>query len=403
LLEHGFLDRPGGTSGNAGDQIHRKNLADVLSLVHEGGPYTRAELTRRSGLNRSTIARLVTELMGLDLVRESEPRDSGVVGRPSPIVRANDDIVVICVNPDVDAITVGLVGLGGKIHSRVRYPTRGVPTVKEMIKIVAKVVRDSVAGIEDDIRIVAIGIAVPGIVRVDQGVVEFAPHLDWTNEPVAQLMEKGLGYPAFAANDANLGTIAERLYGTASGMTDVIYLNGSRSGLGGGVIANGRPVNGAHGFGAELGHIEVAPKGIPCCCGRRGCLETEVSLSRFLDILGQTSMDPDDLGHVIESSTDKRLAREINRQLDVLAVSISNFISIFNPEVVVLAGFLGALLDANPSRLKERVDANSFRQLSADVRLVRAQLRSQHLLVGAAELAFASILHDPSSFEPARP
>jgi len=382
-----------------GDQIHRRNLAEVLSLVHEGGPYTRAELTRRSGLNRSTIARLVNELMNLDLVRESEPRDSGVVGRPSPIVHANDDVVVVCVNPDVDAITVGLVGLGGKIHCRVRYPTQSIPTVKEMIKIVSKVVRESVAGLGNDIRIVAVGIAVPGIVRVDEGVVEFAPHLNWHNEPVARLMEAGLGYPAFAANDANLGTIAERLYGTASGMSDVIYLHGSRSGIGGGVIANGRPLSGAHGFGAELGHIEVAPKGVACCCGRSGCLETEVSLSRLLDILGLTSMDPDDLGQAIEASADTRLWREINRQLDVLAVSISNFISVFNPEVVVLAGFLGGLLDANPTRLKERVEANSFRQLSVDVRLVRAQLRSDHLLVGAAELAFASILQDPSSIE----
>jgi predicted NBD/HSP70 family sugar kinase len=86
----------------------------------------------------------------------------------------------------------------------------------------------------------------------------------------------------------------------------------------------------------------------------------------------------------------------------VLAIAISNFISVFNPEIVVLAGFLGGLLEADPTRLNERVASNSFRQLSADVHLVRAQLRSQHLLVGAAELAFASILRDPSSMERTR-
>ncbi len=399
MQEYGFSDRLVGTGGNMGDQVRRRNLADVLALVHEGGPHTRAELTRRSGLNRSTIARLVAELEDLELVRESEPRDTGVVGRPSPIVHANDEIVAVCVNPDVDAITLGLVGLGGKIQFRVRHPTKGVPTVKEMISVVAKIVRTSLAESEEDLRIVAIGIAVPGIVRVDQGFVEFAPHLDWNDEPVAQLMSQGLGYPAFAANDANLGTIAERLYGTAIGMTDVIYLNGSRSGIGGGVIVNDRPLSGVHGFGAELGHTSVTPDGLHCYCGRRGCLETEVSLSRLLALVGETSIDPDDLGQVIAASNDRQLWREVNRQLDVLAVSISNFISIFNPEIVVLAGFLGELLDANPSRLQERVAANSFRRLSVDVRLVRAQLRSQHLLVGAAELAFSSILSDPSSLE----
>ncbi len=399
LPEYGLSDHIGSTGGNLGDHVRRKNLADVLSLVHQGGPHTRAELTRLSGLNRSTIARLVAELVDLELVQESEPRDTGVVGRPSPIVHANDDIVALCVNPDVDAITLGLVGLGGKIHSRVLYPTTRVPTVNEMISIVSEVVRDTFAEMMDDFRIVAIGIAVPGIVRVDQGVVEFAPHLGWENEPVAQLMKEGLGYPAFAANDANLGTIAECLYGTASGMTDVIYLNGCRSGIGGGVIVNDRPLSGVHGFGAELGHTSVTPDGVRCYCGHRGCLETEVSLSRLLNVLGETSMDPDDLGHAIETSSDKHVWSEVNRQLDILAVAISNFISVFNPEIVVLAGFLGGLLDANPTRFHERVESNSFRHLSADVRIVRSQLRAPHLLVGAAELAFASILSDPISVE----
>jgi predicted NBD/HSP70 family sugar kinase len=401
LPENGFLDRSS-NGASLGDQTRRRNLADVLTLVHEGGPHTRAELTRRSGLNRSTVARLVAELEFLELVRESEPRDTGFVGRPSPIVHANDEIVAICVNPDVGAISLGLVGLGGKIQSQYRHPTKGAPTVKEMITVVSKVVQGWRAENLDDFRVVGIGIAVPGIVRVDQGVVEFAPHLGWNDEPVVQLMKEGLDYPAFAANDANLGTIAERLYGTACGMTDVIYLNGSRSGIGGGVIVNDRPLVGTHGFGAELGHTSVAPHGLRCYCGSRGCLETEVSLARLLDILGTTSMDPDDLGHVIEASTDQALWKEVNRQLDVLAVAIANFISIFNPEIVVLAGFLGGLLDANPERLHERVEANSFRHLSGDVRLVRAQLRSQHLLVGAAELAFASVLSDPSSVERVR-
>src|ERR1017187_3537928 len=119
LPEYGMSDRLGSTGGNLGDQVSRRNLADVLSLVHQGGPHTRAELTRLPGLNRSTIARLVAELVELELVQESEPRDTGVVGRPSPVVHANDEIVAICVNPEVDSITLGLVGLGGKIQSRV--------------------------------------------------------------------------------------------------------------------------------------------------------------------------------------------------------------------------------------------------------------------------------------------
>lgn len=398
MPDYEISDRLGASAASAGDLQHRINLAEVLALLHVGGPQNRAELTRRSGLNRSTIARLVGEMVSLNLVQETEPRETGVVGRPSPVVQANDGIVAVCVNPDVDAIAIGLVGLGGKILRRVRHKTKRVPSVNEMISIVSKVVESSLAEMEGECRIVSLGIAVPGIVRVDQGVVEFAPHLGWKDEPVAQLMEARLGYATFVANDANLGTIAEQLYGTAAGKSDVIYLNGSRSGIGGGVIVNGRPLSGVHGFGAELGHTSVARGGQECYCGRRGCLETEVSLSRLLDIMGEASIDPDDLGPFVMAAKDRRVRREVDRQLDVLSVAISNFISIFNPEMVVLAGFLGELLEVNPQRLLDRVMSNSFYQLSADVELVRASLRSQHLLIGAAEWAFSPILNDPISF-----
>lgn len=397
MPDYEFSDRSGGNANGAGDPQHRINLAQILAMLHVGGPQNRAELTRNSGLNRSTIARLVGEMVKLGLVLETEPRETGVVGRPSPLVRANDGVVAVCVNPDVDAIAIGLVGLGGKILRRVRHKTRRVPSVNEMISVVSKVVQQSLAEVDEECRIVAMGIAVPGIVRVDQGVVEFAPHLGWKDEPVAQLIEARLGFPTFVANDANLGTIAEQLYGTAAGKSDVIYLNGSRSGIGGGVIVDGHPLSGVHGFGAELGHTSVTRGGKDCYCGRRGCLETEVSLSRLLDIMGEASIDPDDLGSLVIASKDRRVRREVNRQLDVLADAISNFISIFNPEMVVLAGFLGELLEVNPARLLDRVMSSSFQQLSADVEVVRAGLRSQHLLIGAAELAFSPILSDPTS------
>jgi predicted NBD/HSP70 family sugar kinase len=392
------LERPDQMSNNnasVGDSVRRRNLSEILVLVHESGPLNRAELTRESGLNRSTIARLVVELANLDLIRESEPRDTGVVGRPSPVIRANDDIVAVCINPDIDAVAVALIGLGGEIRGQVRRVTTSVPSVEDMILLTSRVIKELIEEIEGDLRIIAAGIAVPGIVRVDLGVVEFAPHLGWTNEPVAQLMRERLGYPTFVANDANLGIIAERLYGMARGKSDVIYLNGSGSGIGGGVIVNDRPLTGTHGFGAELGHTSTSLKGVPCYCGRRGCLETEVSLARLLSVVGQSSIDPDDLGLLIGSSNHRALRREADRQLDILAVAISNFISVFNPEIVVLAGFLGGLLEMNPTRLREHVVHNSFHQLSSDVKIVRASLHSQHLLVGAAELAFSGVLNDP--------
>src|SRR6195952_3681390 len=125
--------------GNSNDQTRRHNLSTILTMLHHGGAQTRAQLTRQSGLNRSTIGALVTELADLGLAYETEPEDSGLVGRPSPIVHANEKVVVVTVNPDVDAITIGVVGLGAQLHKRIRFETAQVPTVRETVNVVTAV------------------------------------------------------------------------------------------------------------------------------------------------------------------------------------------------------------------------------------------------------------------------
>src|SRR4051812_48345222 len=94
----------------------RQNLGRLLTLVHREGPQPRSALTRRTGLNRSTIGGLVGELVAGGLANETGPIASTGVGRPSPLVAAEPSVAALTVNPDIDAVTLGLVGLGGVVH-----------------------------------------------------------------------------------------------------------------------------------------------------------------------------------------------------------------------------------------------------------------------------------------------
>ncbi len=383
--------------GNSNDQTRRHNLSTVLTTLHHGGAQTRADLTRRLGLNRSTIAALVGELVELDLAFETASTDHGTVGRPSPFVHPNDRVAAIAVNPDTDAIIIGLVGLGGTVHKRIRYETEGLPSVRETVNIVRAVVDGMRGELESTYRIAGAGIAVPGLVRSSDGMITLAPHLDWHDEPLAELLSDALGYPATAGNDANLGIIAESIYGAGRGVKDLVYVNGSPSGIGGGVLIGGVPLRGAQGYGAELGHTLVNGDRLLCHCGRTGCLETEVQLGRLLAVLGRDTIDADELDQLLLSNTDPEVDAEITRQLDVLSAALANFVSMFNPERILLGGFLGSLIAAHPERLREGVQAASFSQLAGSLTLERAQLRSRLLLVGAAEIAFQSLLEDPAN------
>ena len=382
-------------AGGGTDSLRTGNLSRVLTLLHRRGPISRANLTRLTGFNRSTVGALVTELAAMDLVYETEP-PSGRVGRPSPLVHANERTAAVVVHPDVDAVTVGLVGLGGRVHRRVRHETAAPPTVAETVSITRAVL----AGMAPDLaamdRLAGVGAAVPGLTRTSDGSVLLAPHLGWRNEPLAEPLAEALGLPVSAGNDATLGSVAESLFGAAVDATDAVYLNGSASGIGGGIISAGRPLRGADGYAGELGHTLVNSDGASCHCGRRGCLETEVSLSRLLQVLGLERADQDTLDAAMAAPQAPAVAAEVERQLDHLAVALTNFVNIFNPETIVLGGFLGTLFASAPERLTDAVGADAVAGLGRRVVLRRAALRSELLLVGAAELAFAPILAAPS-------
>ena len=390
--------KPGGL-GNSNDSVRRHNLSVLLRLVHHTAGISRSQLTRQTGLNRSTIAALVGELVERQLVVETDPDSNNQVGRPSPIVRPGPRALGIAVNPEIDAITVGIVGLGGRVLRRVRSVVDHVPTAREAVTIstaVIDVLRD-----EFDLgsRAVGIGVAVPGLVRSHDGLVRLAPHLGWSDEPLADMFEEATGFPVVAANDARLGTLAESIFGAGRGLTDMVYLNGGASGIGGGAIINGTPLRGVSGYAGEFGHTLVNSAGRKCHCGAIGCLETEVQRSTLLAVLGLTDADADDLdGALSAASTSPAVAAEIARQLDTLAITLRNATNALNPQLIVLGGFLGSLFSVAPERLERAVAAEALPAPGDSLRITRAELGSNLLMIGAAELAFESILADPSSF-----
>ncbi len=376
------------------------NVARVLRIVHEGGPVTRAELTRSTGLNRSTVLALVGELVERGLVHEEFPaagaaaadRPAGV-GRPSAVVRASGDVVAAAVTVEIDTVAVVLVALDGTVRDRLVEPQPSVPTAVVAVDAVARLLGVLTARAAPELRLVGVGVAVPGIVRVEDGVVRDAPHLGWRDEPFAGPLAERLGLPVRAANDANLGAWAERLYGSARGVDDLVYLNGGASGIGGGIVSAGRPFSGADGYAGELGHTFVAANGVRCHCGAVGCLETEASRDALTAVTGTAPDDLDALAAALAEGHDA-VERVVDRQVTALATAIRNAIHTVDPEVVVLGGFLGVLLGHVGGRVEDDVRAQTMAAMTDRLRIVPAELGRDVLVRGAAELGFADLLRD---------
>lgn len=367
------------------DGVRARNLARVLRLVHVGGAQSRAQLTAATGLNRSTIADLVAQLVSDGWVVERDPDPVGRVGRPSPVVEASPKTVVIAVNPEVDAVEIAAIGLARNIAVRERIESASLLTAEDVAELIAAVIDRWRKGPLARSRLVAVGVAVPGLVRAADGLVRNAPHLGWTDSPLSTMIAASTGLQVAVGNDASLGALAEHLFGAAQGANDVVYLNGGPSGIGGGIVVHGAPVGGVGGYAGEFGQNRVGGE-------TSTVLEDEVSRARLLDVLGLAVADDATLAEaLVAASDDDPVREECDRQRGILAQAIADAVNILNPSVVVLGGFLAQLEELDPAGFADAVARCAMAENAEGLRILPASLAADRLLLGAAEHAFTSV------------
>jgi predicted NBD/HSP70 family sugar kinase len=305
----------------------------------------------------------------------------------------------VAVDVGVDQIAVALVGLGGEVlDRRARGHQRGEHDVDHVVESVAQMVEDALAR-NGGVRCLGLGVALPGAVRVGDGLVRFAPNLGWVEEPFTGLLAKRLGHPVSAGNDANLGVLAEHVRGVAVGHADVAYLSGS-VGIGGGFIVGGRPLTGASGYAGEIGHLQVDSSGPTCRCGNTGCWEMKIGENQILRLAGRLpGGGPQAVAEVIEAAHhgDARSRAAVEEVAHWSGVGMRAVINLFNPEMIVLGGCLAQIWEAAGERVNEALERTTLISRRSDVTIRSGELGMDAPLIGAAELAFAPLLQDPQS------
>lgn len=382
--------------GQNRDDVRQHNLATLLRMIHEAGTVSRSQLTTSSGLNRSTISDLVSELQDLGLVYETEASATGV-GRPSLQVSASDQVVAFSVNSDIDAVTVAAVTLAGEVVAKKRYPTANQPTADKAASIAAKLISEVRINLKAGTKIVGIGVAVPGQVRVSDGVIRLAPHLGWVEVPFGPMLSQLTSLPVYVDNDASIGCVAERLYGNAKGFSDVVYLFAGSGGIGGGVVVDGIQLRGAAGYAGELGHVRIATNTAKDFSGFEGTLEGMVRRDDMLDVFKLYAATDDELLLEISRAKTSKAVKLIETQIDYLSAALGNFVNIFNPQVIILGGYLSGLFEFNSERLINGLRANSLAAANERVIVREGGLGSNLLMIGAAELPFSQLVANPSA------
>jgi len=282
----------------------------------------------------------------------------------------------------------------GHIHSRFKQNTPQVQDAHAIIDAIVSAVHEFQKAAE----ISAVSLVVPGTVKVEEGAVVKAPNLPCLDGfPLAAALTEQLGLPAILENDANAAAVGEMWQGAAVGCKTIICVT-LGTGVGGGIILDGKLWRGVDGSAAEIGHMCVDPfGGVACTCGSRGCLEVFASATAIVRMTREASPRyPDSVLQSVEDQTSEmifeagqqgdELALEIFRRMGVyLGIGLANLINILNPEIIVIGGGVVNGWELFEKHMQQQVEERAFPLLR--VKIVRAKCGDDAGLLGAARLA----------------
>jgi predicted NBD/HSP70 family sugar kinase len=393
--------------------VRRHNLGVVLRHVADHGPRSRATIALETGLNKTTVSSLVTELIGLDLLVERGLEQRGTVGRPGQVVElSGSGVVALGLEINVDYLAVRALDLTGAERHRsldVRDNRRVQErAVLDRLGALASAALDEVQ--TEGLRPVGATVALPGLVDAARGALLVAPNLGWNEVAVVDELHERLSGPPFplaADNEANLAALAELWEGTARGLSDVLYVSGE-IGIGGGIIVAGELFRGSQGFGGEFGHMTIDPNGRACACGSRGCLETLAGLEPLLEAAG---LDPADAATttgsgepVSELATRARMGDQqaLGALRDAgswLGIAIASAANLLNFQAVVLGGFFAQLATWLAAPIAHELETHVLASEWGVPRLLPSTLGPEAAVRGAAALSLRRVLTDPVSAE----
>ncbi len=403
-------------AGPAGQNLVKQlNSALILERLLINSPLSRAQLAQQTGLNRSTISSLVSDLIARCLVREVGLEAADSRGRPGMLLELNPGggcIVGVEINVEYVAIILTNFTAQTLWQRHVTF-AEGKPQA-EVLALTERLIEEALrAGRAHGLTPLGIGLGAPGMVDTTTGTLIFAPNLKWREVPFRDIWGQRFGVPLYVDNDGNAAALGEYYFGVAKGHDHFLYI-GTGAGLTGGLMLNGSIYRGIGGYAGEIGHIIVESGGELCSCGRRGCWETLVAPravtrgvihalnngapSIILDLAGgdlrRITME------LVVEAADKGDRLALDTLADIaahLGSGIANLVNIFNPELIVLGGALLLASDYLLPAISRIVNAEALPDHSRMVALTLSAQGVHASPKGAVAMVIDGIVRDPIS------
>jgi predicted NBD/HSP70 family sugar kinase len=410
------IDTPNAVAPATVDTARMRELNStlLLNLIWRERRISRADLARRTGLSRSTVSAIVSDLLATGLVRESGAGDSSG-GRPPTILDFVDDAFVIAgVEMGATHVHVVITDLRGRVRAEHNRPQAVVDEPASTLALIRKLIDRSLGQLDvPRSRLLGIGVGVPCPVDLKEPE-RLHPRImpRWDGVSIVDTLIDAYGCPVYVDNDANLGAVAERWWGAGRDGEDLTYIK-IATGVGAGHIIAGELYRGSGGTAGEIGHTAIDPRGPSCKCGLSGCLgamigsQQLVARARELARSGRAHAGPPSErttidGLVAAALDGDALAKKVVLEAgQYLGIAVANLLNLLNPAIVVIGGNLAAAGDLLLEPIRDTIQHRSLWKSVAEARIVTSELGDAAIAVGAATLVLKAALEDRSQF-PAR-
>jgi N-acetylglucosamine repressor len=379
------------------------NRSLILNIIREKGPISRAEIAKITKLTPPTVSNLVKELLESKLVIESDLGESQGGRKPTMLVINAKEFYIIGIDVGTETLKGVIADLNAHIVTKKAVPIPRPITNEGFIDLMKSCIRQLLeeGNIAYD-KYIGIGIGMHGVVDVDTGTSLFAPNLQLRHIPLKEELEKEFNILVKVENDARAMALGESWFGNGYGADDIVCVNVG-SGIGAGVILNGKLFHGEHFISGEVGHMTIDINGPKCTCGNYGCLQTFASGPAIAErakreiLLGKesliTEMVNGDLdlidGKIVYEAAIKGDALSIEILSEAgryLGIGLTNIIHTLNPKKIIIGGGVANANGYVLKSVKETIQKRCLTQSAKQTEILLSKLGADATAIGAVTL-----------------
>ena len=369
------------------------NKSLILNKIRTNQPISRAQIAKETKLTPPTVSNIVKELLEQEIVKESELGISKGGRKPTMLQINSNRFYVIGVDVGPNTIDCLITDLSGEILERSSSKLNGELTNEQFLTKLKDIIHHIIHSISEQEKIIGIGIAMHGVVDVENGISLFAPNLKLSNIPIKEELEKEFGLVVNVENDARAMALGESWFGQYGNLLSMLVVN-IGSGVGAGVIVNGKLYHGANDLAGEVGHMTIDINGEICDCGNKGCLQTFATGSAIVKKANQVSHEPIQSGeevYELAKSGKQDYISILEETGRIIGIGLTNLIHIINPELIVLGGGVTKSEKFLLNPIKEEIQNRGLTKSATETKVVISTHGDDATLLGAISLVLIDL------------